>query len=256
MNAWWNSRVLVMGALCAAVVLVVAVQPRSDDTRPVSYKSMEALLDRPHEVPAAWNRGAMAAAITVSSTDSALAGPEWPEGSRHAGWVSVFNGGGSVRGNAVTITMRPAIAATPERTHAALVVSEDRVEDFTVAVRTTEQLRPGTPNPWEVGWVLWAYQDPTHFYYVILKPNGWEIGKADPAYPGNQRFLATGRGHFPIGSTYAVRVLQQGARSTVWVGSDKLATVEDADRPYPGSAVGLYTEDAAVQFTPLVTHRQ
>lgn len=59
------------------------------------------------------------------------------------------------------------------------------------------------PNPWEVGWLLWCFSpDPTHpydpsptsnsnfrFYAVVLKPNGWEVSKQDPAYPGGQRFL-------------------------------------------------------------------
>ena len=80
---------------------------------------------------------------------------------------------------------------------------------------TTSQLRnkdntPPTPNnptskpnPWEVGWLLWCFSpDPTHpydpsptsnsnfrFYALTLKPNGWEVSKQDPAYPGGQRFL-------------------------------------------------------------------
>ena len=31
--------------------------------------------------------------------------------------------------------------------------------------------------------MLWRFLDDNHFYYLVLKPNGWEIGKADPAYP-------------------------------------------------------------------------
>ena len=39
---------------------------------------------------------------------------------------------------------------------------------------------------------MWDYTDNNHFSYLALKTNGWELGKRDPAYPGGQRFLATG----------------------------------------------------------------
>ena len=89
------------------------------------------------------------------------------------------------------------------------------VYSFSANIVTTAQLRspdntPPTPqnpdskpNPWEVGWLLWCFSpDPTHpydpsptsnsnfrFYALTLKPNGWEVSKQDPAYPGGQRFL-------------------------------------------------------------------
>lgn len=67
----------------------------------------------------------------------------------------------------------------------------------------TPQNPDSKPNPWEVGWLLWCFSpDPTHpydpsptsnsnfrFYALTLKPNGWEVSKQDPAYPGGQRFL-------------------------------------------------------------------
>ena len=62
--------------------------------------------------------------------------------------------------------------------------------DFTIRLRTLAQRRRGQPNPWEVGWLLWRYTDNDHFYSFIVKPNGFELGKQDPAYPGRQRFLA------------------------------------------------------------------
>ena len=89
------------------------------------------------------------------------------------------------------------------------------VYSLSANIVTTAQLRnkdntPPTPNnpdskpnPWEVGWLLWCFSpDPTHpydpsptsnsnfrFYALCLKPNGWEVSKQDPAYPGGQRFL-------------------------------------------------------------------
>ena len=101
-------------------------------------------------------------------------------------------------------------ATSPAETHASLVTGPVAVGDMTLEVSstTTRQLRTGSaPNPWEVAWVLWHYSDNVHFYYFVAKPNGWELGKADPAYPGAQRFLATGSSpSFPIGPWYRVRM--------------------------------------------------
>jgi hypothetical protein len=41
------------------------------------------------------------------------------------------------------------------------------------ADKTDKQLRQNsTPNPWEVAWIMWRYQDDWHHYYFIFKPNG------------------------------------------------------------------------------------
>ena len=71
-------------------------------------------------------------------------------------------------------------------------VSEFTDIDMTTTLGTVRQVRNGPANPWEVAWLLWHYTDDQHFYSIVLKPNGWELGKEDPAYPGAQRFLATG----------------------------------------------------------------
>jgi hypothetical protein len=141
----------------------------------------------------------------------------------------------------------------PDETHAALVRSVRTLGDLEVRVhvRTDRQLRTGSlPNPWEVAWLLWHYTDNTHFYYVILKPNGWELGKEDPAYPGAQRFLATGERQFPIGEVYDIRIRQVDNRIAVWVDGSELVTFVDQERPYTGGALGLYTEDATASFWP------
>jgi hypothetical protein len=112
----------------------------------------------------------------------------------------VFNGNGvaSVTGAQPLITLRPQRALTPGTTHAALVISAARYRSFTatLTVRTARQLRRGAagpPNPWEVGWVLWHYTSNQRFYALTLEPAGWVLSKQDPAYPGGERFLASGK---------------------------------------------------------------
>ncbi|MEV0169756.1 family 16 glycoside hydrolase [Streptomyces sp. NPDC050803] len=194
--------------------------------------------------------------ITLSQCGSDEAGPPptpWADGSTHGRWVSVFNGHGTNSGDDDSLTLSPMPAEDPGTTHAGLVVSTAAYTDvrFEARMRTVEQLREPDPNPWEVPWLVWAYTDPEHFYYVTLKPNGWELGKRDPAYPGGQRFLATGHEKYEVGDWHTVRVEQRGAELVVEVDGKKLITFTDTERPYPTGQVGAYTEDATVEFAGL-----
>ena len=99
---------------------------------------------------------------------------------------------------------------------------------------------------------LWGYQDNLHFYYLVLKPTGWELGKEDPAYPGAQRFLATGPGDYPVGRWHTVRVRQVGNEITAWANGALLTRIRDVERPYLSGRLGLYNEDAEVHFRRVV----
>ena len=177
----------------------------------------------------------------------------WADGSVHGRWVSVFNGHGTNTGDDASLALSPRAAEDRGTTHAGLVVSVASYHDvrYAARMRTVRQLRDPGPNPWEVPWLVWAYTDPEHFYYVTLKPNGWELGKRDPAYPGGQRFLATGRTRYPVGAWYGVRVRQDGAVIGVEADGRRLVTFTDTERPYPAGRVGAYTEDATVRFLGL-----
>ncbi|MBO3676023.1 family 16 glycoside hydrolase [Streptomyces sp. NEAU-YJ-81] len=174
----------------------------------------------------------------------------WRDGSVHGPWRSVFHGYGGNVGGVDELTLTPRAARREDRTHACLVVSTARYErlDFRARMRTAKQLRTPEPNPWEVAWLVWAYTDPEHFYYVALKPNGWELGKRDPAYRGGQRFLATGTRPFRVGDWSDVRVRQQGPRMTVSVDDRQVVGFTDRERPYAAGSVGAYTEDARAEF--------
>jgi len=196
---------------------------------------------------------ALAGALVVCGVLAVRAGT-WSDGEVHGRWTVLFTGYGTVSGDDDEVVLEPRSAAGPELTHAGLVVTTERHPgpDFEITVRTEAQLRTGSPNPWEVGWVLWNVQDNDHFYAVALKPNGWEISKQDPAYPGKQRFLASGTDRrFPVGGEHRVSVVHDGPRTTVGVDGRELATVVDEESPYRGGAIGLYTEDARVRFSDL-----
>jgi hypothetical protein len=176
----------------------------------------------------------------------------WADGTIHGDLYSVFDGYGSVavrRDGSKVLNLSPKASISPDETHAALVTTVPTFEDFELSARikTVDQLRPNDPNPWEVGWIVWNYTDNKHFYYLALKPNGWELGKADPGYSGAQRFLATGSDRsFPIGRWNTVGVRQVGNTLSVSANGETLVTFTDQERPYTHGSIGFYTEDARV----------
>src|SRR5207237_1131989 len=136
-------------------------------------------------------------------------------------------------------------------THSALVTSHETL-GYTltsVQVRVIKQLRTPRPNPWEMGWVIWHYTDNLHFYYLMLKTNGWELGKEDPAYRGNMRTMV--RRYSPKFHTrtwYAISVLMVGRRIAIWVNGRLLGTFRDWQRPYYSGRRVLYCEDSRAEF--------
>lgn len=190
----------------------------------------------------------------------------WTDGDIVGDLRVVFAGGGKIVTNSSSktiITLEPSPVTTPETTRAALVVSRKKFKQkcLTVAssVVTLEQLRTGsTPNAWEMAWLVWDYTDNEHFTYVVVKPNGWELGKRDPAYPGGQRFLKTG--NTPIanpgdwGSWTIVRkkLSNKKTRTFFSISGKQITKFTDKERPYYSGSVGLYTEDAKIGANKLV----
>jgi Domain of Unknown Function (DUF1080) len=181
----------------------------------------------------------------------------WSSRNLDDGWTTVHDGYGKVGietaedGQQVHF-LSPIVAVAPEDTHAALEVKDRPLGDLQLdlRVRTVNQLRQGSPpNPWEAAWTVWHYTDDRHFYYLLLKPNGWELGKRDPAYPGGQRFLASDNVPiYHLNTWYQVRIVQVATTMKVWVNDLLLASFTDQERPYTSGRVGLYTEDAYAQF--------
>lgn len=188
---------------------------------------------------------------------------DWPEGATTGPWFVNFTGYGRV-GVVVDDSVaskvhfqKPKASTSPGETHASLVTTTATMGDFraSLKMKTVRQLRTPRPNAWETAWIFWHYTDNTHFYYFILKPNGWELGKEDPAYPGNQRFLATGSTpSLVLGQYNKVRVQQSGAEIKVSVDDKQVVVFVDAERPYLSGRFGLYNEDAYVFFDDVAIH--
>jgi Domain of Unknown Function (DUF1080) len=200
-----------------------------------------------------------APALQAIGYDRAPLGTPWLDRTGYEPWWSLHDGFGVTRvvqtaSGSRGMRLSTAAALTPSTTYSALVRTTWTWGDldFTIRLRTLAQRRHGQPNPWEVAWLLWRYTDNDHFYSFIVKPNGFELAKQDPAYPGRQRFLVYAYAPtFPVGPWYEVRVRHVGDRMTVWVDGVRRASYVDRERPYGSGSIALYAEDSTVLYGPV-----
>lgn len=135
-----------------------------------------------------------------------------------------------------------------QETHAAMLLSKATFGSslhFSGRVQTAKQLRRGSsPNPWECAWIVWHYTE-NHFYYVVLKENGWEVGRHDPTVKGGQIFLRTGEQSFPLNKWHEFDIVQNNDEISIRV--DDVEITRFIDRhPLTSGRVGFYTEDAEI----------
>jgi hypothetical protein len=211
---------------------------------------------------------------------------QWPAGTTQGPWVVKWDGGGTiipvdVSGDRVLQleSSKNPVADEWGDTASSLVVSTTRNSGDLVLkarARTIAQLRDeatpagsrGTPNAWECAWLGWNHStvagNQQRYYYVALKPNGFELGKVDQTttLPGGQRFLWTDSTPFTIGTWYDVEVRQVGSNIKVWVDGTLRADFTDGagsqgtpvwgtagETVMTAGAVVMYHEDARVQFS-------
>lgn len=149
-----------------------------------------------------------------------------------------------------SVALSSAVPTKPSETHSALITSKQTWLNQTISFTTTTlaQLRTGSaPNPWEVGWVMFRFRDPSNYYYFIVKPNGFELGKKQGS--DAQIFLATG--NLPtqvIGAPQRVVVQTQGANIQISVNGAPVVNYTDRNPLLSPGSVGLYEEDSHVLF--------
>ena len=184
----------------------------------------------------------------------------WEEGGTYGRWHVTFDALGTTgtrKDGTIVHFQKPNPAASDEQTHASLLWTNRRFTDIdaTVRLKTLRQLRRPKPNLWEVAWFLWRYSSEDHFYYFYVKEDGWELGKQDPDYAGEQRFLEIGRSPtFPNGKWYEIRVRHIGNEITVWVDGEEIVRYVDKSEPLDLGYIGLYSEDAEVVFDDVEIH--
>lgn len=175
------------------------------------------------------------------------------EGSSLGPWTVVFTGYGCARvegrGRSRRLHADARPRSRPDRPMALLITGPRLAAPLRLRARLHTKGRVGREG-WKGAWLVWSYADRRRFYYFIPKPNGWELGKRDPAYPGGQRFLASGRSPaVPLGRWADVEVRQEeGGRLSVSLDGRDLVSFTDRERPYSAGRVGLYVEGAHAHF--------
>jgi hypothetical protein len=190
------------------------------------------------------------------------------ETSPNGKWFNKYNGFGA--SGTVTITSlaatdnntvfyeEPKISIRPNETHAALTLTTQTYEDVEMylKVKTNNQLRENSmPNPWEVAWIVWRYQDDWHHYYFIFKPNGIELGKKQNENQAEEQiFLYTANEpklRIDEWNTWYIKMSDNHIEIWLEMADGSMQRVvnyhDNAQIVGPGN-IGLYTEDAHVQF--------
>ena len=165
-------------------------------------------------------------------------------------WEIVYTGYGTVGIENGLLSMAPMVAKALSETHAPLVAVNSNSWNstwndysFSVKMNTTQQLRVGsTPNPWEVGWLLFRYSDAQHFYYFSQKTNGIELGKFNN---GSQTFLATADNpKLTLNTWNTYKIVVKANNIKVSINGTQVVDYTDNSTPYLTGRVGLYNEDA------------
>ena len=185
-------------------------------------------------------------------------------------WFNKYNGFGAsgtvivaplttnATNNNTVFFEEPKSSTNPNETHAALTLTTQTYEDveMQLKVKTNEQLRQNsTPNPWEVAWIMWRFQDDWHHYYFIFKPNGVELGKKQNENQAEEQiFLYTANEpELKINEWNTWHIKMFGNHIEIWLkmadGSWQKVVDYHDNAPILGPGnIGLYTEDAHVQF--------
>ena len=153
---------------------------------------------------------------------------------------------------------KPKTSTNSNETHSALTLTTQLYEDLEmqIKVKTSQQLRQNsTPNPWEVAWIIWRYQDDWHHYYFILKPNGVELGKKqNDNHAEAQIFLYTANEpKLKINEWNSWYLKMSGNHIEIWLEMaddswQRVVNYYDNEPIMGRGRIGLYTEDAHVQF--------
>jgi hypothetical protein len=170
-------------------------------------------------------------------------------------WNCLYAGYGSTGvksiNNVKVFELLPKTAMSKSESHSALVQSILKCSDFTLDtnIRTVKQLRQiTTPNPWEVGQLLFRYTNDANYYVFILKTNGFEFNRV---YGGVEKYLVNKTTPKLTMNTWNhVQVSAVGNHFKIWL--DGILIVDYVDSSMPAKlasgSVVMYGEDSQVNF--------
>lgn len=181
-------------------------------------------------------------------------------------WQNIYlgNGSGGVMSNKENneFFLSPGISRSINETNAGLVNSTGTYCNFVleIDVKTVKPLREDNPpNTWEVAWVFFRYTDTFHYYWIVVKPNGVELGKkdcdtcSDPV--DGQHYLETSENPIlKVGKWSHWKVEMNGNHIKITVDGKKAIDFTDTEMSpkLASGSIAMYTEDAFVKFDNIV----
>jgi Domain of Unknown Function (DUF1080) len=190
-------------------------------------------------------------------------------------WTSIFKGYGvsgvrtegavggggkntSLSNNNKIFFLSPAISASKNQTHASLVTTTKQFGnlEFLIDTNTVKQLiEKSIPGPGDAAWVLFRYTDAFHYYWVLLKPTGIELGKKDcntckDTREGQIFLFTSDKPKLHFGKWSRWHILVTGNHIVVTVDNKKAIDYIDPNMSNKLSfgRIGLYSEDALAYF--------
>jgi len=157
-------------------------------------------------------------------------------------------------------------AKSYDETYSALSALHAEWRNYRVSLRvkTEKQLRSSMPNPWEVAWILFRFQNIYNFYYFILKTNGVELGKrenGDFFGPSSQIFLYThGSPTLQFGEWYNFRIEvlnmnNNAVKIRVWINGKIVVDYLDTETTLLYGGIALYVEDSVSAFDDVIVEK-
>ena len=162
-------------ALCGAMLLLASCRSANPTTALDPNRGRQVSLDAMVSGPSMRNDAASQLAVLryanrLPRIDFPTVRPEClTQGEDFGLWTVRFDGYGCVavdgNGRQASLEMGPKAAQKNHLTHAPMVLGPEYGSRLAMHTRleTTAQLRNGTPNPWEVAWVIWQYTDDERF---------------------------------------------------------------------------------------------
>jgi hypothetical protein len=174
----------------------------------------------------------------------------WAQYSTHSPWyvnITGYGTAGITTDGTHVLFEKPKEATTKAETHSSLVTSKATFinADGTVREKVVRQYpRGGTPNTYDVAWILWHWQDSKHYYWVALRTNGLSFGKTN----GSQHGIFYTKTPYAVGHWYTVRVWQRYRTIRVYVNGTQVMSYTDNDGAYEKGKLGLCAENSIVHW--------
>ncbi len=185
-------------------------------------------------------------------------------------WKNVYSGYGSTgvekSGLKSVFYLYPKAVTTAAQTEAALVKSTGSFCNYVVEfdMKTVKQLRQNSPpNSWEAGWFIFRYTDTFHYYWFLIRSDGFELGKkdcdtcTDPV--DGQKFLVTEDvPTLKLNKWQHWKIEAVNNHIKVWVDNKLIVDFIDksmSSKLFAGN-IAMYAEDAYVQYDNMVLTRK